>query len=106
VYLKALLYMVMYSALRMFSEVLSKVSLKIKNFGQAESHNYIWTNEKYIYRFLDKFTNYFAYHIKYQQLLHPFFPTIDQKAKHFQSSTAVEQLFDSYTDVDQHQLTS
>ena len=41
---------------------------------------------------MDKFTNYFAYHIKYQQLPHPFFPPTDQKAEHFQSSTAVKPL--------------
>ena len=41
---------------------------------------------------MDKFTNYFAYHSKYQQLPHPFFPPTDQKAEHFQSSKAVKQL--------------
>ena len=70
-----------------------------------------------MYLFLDKFTNYFAYRINYQQLPHPFFPPIDQKAEHFQSSTAVKQLsnscptaaqklLNSCTDIDQHQLTS
>ena len=45
VYLKALLYMVVYSAYVFFWNPIRSV-LENENFGQAESHDHTWTDQK------------------------------------------------------------